>query len=120
MTRSRSLAVLLAIPLMTLAACGGGGGSSDEDEIRKIVNDTVRDPALACGHLEASALTQLGGASKCKATLTTAGRGRDTDVSIDSVKIDGDKASVNTSSTKAGRETIRFTKRDGKWLLTAK
>lgn len=114
--RSRSLTPLLAVPLLTLAACGGGGGSSDSDQITAIVKDGAKDPVTICDHLDAAVLKQFGGAASCKKAAQAA-RKTTTAVTVKSVTVKGDTATAQIQNA-SGPQTLSFSKQDGKWVLS--
>ncbi|MCW3041785.1 MAG: hypothetical protein JWM31_3690 [Solirubrobacterales bacterium] len=118
MTYSRTIAALLSVPVLGLAACGSsGGGNSDKDKIESIVKDGAKDPTTVCDHLEATVLKQLGGPAGCKKQAKTADDG-DKKADIDSIDIKGDKATAKITTSK-GKQTISFIKKNGDWLVTA-
>lgn len=111
MPAPRRLLYLLAVPAVTLAACG----SSDEDKVTKIIKDVNSNPASVCDHLEDSALKQLGGKDGC--AKAAKGAPRDTSTKVDDVTIDGDAATVKITD-KTGPSTINLKKVDGDWKVT--
>jgi hypothetical protein len=116
MTHSRRLLSLLAVPALTLAACGGGGGDSDKDKLTSIINDGGKNPSTICDHLEASLLKQLGGKDGCvKASKSEKG---DDKTKIDSLDVTGDTAVAKVHDDN-GKTTINFKKVDGDWKVTA-
>jgi hypothetical protein len=113
MTRN-SVASILVLPALVLAACGGSG-SSDEDKIRDIVNESAKTPSKVCDNLAAAPLKAIGGKDKC---LTAAKGQKGTDVKIASVKVDGDKATVKASGGGSGTDSINLAKEDGEWKIS--
>lgn len=105
---------LLALPVAFLTACGGGGG--DEDTIRDIVNEGSNDPTSICENLTKDGLEQIGGEEACK-KLAEAEDNTDPDVKINSVEVDGDKATAKVTG-KDGDQTINFVKEDGEWRVS--
>jgi hypothetical protein len=102
-----------ACAVTLLAACGG---SSDEDTIRGIVEEGSTNPTSICGNLTDQALEDLGGKEACE-KLADSQDNTDPDVKIQSVTVDGDKASAKVVG-KDGDQTIRFVKEDGEWRVS--
>jgi len=109
-----SVASILVIPVLALSACGGGG-SSDEDKVRDIVTESGKTPSKLCDNLAAAPLKQIGGKDKC---LQAAEGQKGTDVKIDSVTVDGDKATVKGGGGSSGSGEIKLAKEDGDWKIT--
>jgi hypothetical protein len=117
MTHHRQFLSLLAVPALTLAACGGsGGGGGDKDKLTTIINEGGTSPASICGHLDAALLKQIGGVGGCK--KAAAAQPKDRSTKIDSLKVDGDKATAKVTD-KNGSTTITFVKQGGNWKVTA-
>jgi hypothetical protein len=116
MSRQHRFLSLLAVPAVTLAACGGGDGDSDKDKLTKIINDGGTNPASICDHLDTALLKQIGGADGCK--KAAASEKKDDTTKIDSLNVDGDKATAKVTD-KSGATTISFVKQDGDWKVTA-
>lgn len=138
MLRLRLLAPLLAVLALSFAACGGSGGSGNKDEtqIRSAVTDYVgafvsKDAAKACSLLTEGAKQRLAAqageaGSSCEKTL---GRVVNTLVNqrvasqlkrikVDSVKIDGDTATIDTTPNFGGQsKPTEMKKVDGQWLV---
>jgi hypothetical protein len=137
--RTFSIALLAALA-MGVAACGGddsGGGGDDESQIRDVVSNYAvaiadKDGDTACGFLTASARKQVESAGEAidangcgevmeKVTEEASDDERDQlkDLEVTSVKIDGDRATVQV---KAGGETgdpSTLVKEDGEWKIAA-
>ncbi|MFL5844652.1 MAG: hypothetical protein ACJ762_08165 [Solirubrobacteraceae bacterium] len=103
---------LSAASFVLLAGCGG---ASDEDEIRDIVKEGSSNPASICDRLTDAALSDLGGHDAC-VDLSRSQDNTDADVEIQSVAVDGDKATAKVHG-KDGAQTIRFVKQDGEWRV---
>ncbi len=112
MPAPRRLLYLLAVPAVTLAACGG---SSDEDKVTKIIKDVNSDPASVCDHLDDAALKQLGGKAGCVKAAKSAPR--DASTKVDDVSVDGDTATVKITD-KTGASSVTLKKVDGDWKVT--
>ena len=112
--RHRRLSALIAVPVLTLAACGGGG-DSDKDTITDIIKEGGTNPASVCDVLDDALLKKFGGKEGC----LTAAKDEEPDDStkINSLKIDGDKATAKITE-KDGPTTINFVKIDGDWKVT--
>jgi hypothetical protein len=104
---------LLALPLVFLAACGG---ASDSDQIRDIVEQGSSDPKSVCSNLTDQGLKDLGGKDACE-KLAGSQDNTDPDVEINSIEVDGDKATAKVTG-KDGAQTIRFVKEDGDWRVS--
>jgi hypothetical protein len=115
MVISRKLYAALAVPALTLAACGGGGGNSDKDDITQIIKDGGKTPASLCEHMTDRLLKQIGGADACTAASKSDGT-PDANIKVDSLKIDGDKATA-TITDKTGKNTAKFVKTGDEWQL---
>jgi hypothetical protein len=118
MHRRQPLALLLAVPLVTLAACGGGsGGDSDKDQITQLINKAKSDPVSLCRNFSKAALKTIpGGEAACvkqvKASPPDPSAAKAS--SIKSITVTGDKAKA-VNSTKTGDATAKFVKEDGHW-----
>jgi len=113
MPRPHRFLSLLAVPALTLAACGGGG--SDKDQITEIIEEGNANPSSVCNHLDAELLKQIGGKDGCEKAAK--GQPKDASTKIDSLKIDGDKATAKVKD-KSGASTITFVKQDGDWKVS--
>lgn len=113
MPASRRLLCLLAVPAVTLVACGG---NSDKDKISAIIKDGNNNPSSVCDHLDATLLKAIGGKAGCK--KAAAGQPKDKTTTISDLKVDGDKASA-TVKDKSGSTTVKFVKDSGTWKVTA-
>ncbi|WP_354698612.1 hypothetical protein DSM112329_04298 [Paraconexibacter sp. AEG42_29] len=116
MHRRKSLFALLAVPMVTLAACGGGG-DSDEDKITSVINDVKDNPASLCDHFSAAALKSIPGGKAACVKQVKADPPSEADVKASKIKkieVDGEKATV-TNETKSGEATAKFVKEDGEW-----
>ena len=107
----KTTTALLAASTMFLGACGGG---SDEDQIRDIVNDGAKKPATICDHLAAEPLKTIGGAEGCK---KLAEKQKPTDATVESVSVNGDKATAKVKSKGKSGDT-KFAKVDGEWKIS--
>jgi hypothetical protein len=114
MTLPRTLAGLLVLPPLALAACGGG--SSDKDDITKIIKDGGKDPATICDHLAPPLLKQFGSVAACRTAAKAGDDGKDA-VTVKSLAIAGDKATAKIDGAQ-GAQTITFAKQDGHWVVT--
>lgn len=114
----KSLLALVAVPMVTLAACGGGGGGgSDKDQITKVINDVKDNPASLCEHFSKAALKSIPGGKAACIKQVKADPPSEADVKaskIEKIAVDGDKATV-TNKTKSGEATAKFVKEDGEW-----
>jgi hypothetical protein len=135
--RTLSLA-LLATAALGVVGCGGddsGGGGDDESQIRDVVRNYAaaiadKDGDTACGFLTESARKQVEAAGaaldadgcgevmeKVTAQASDADRQQLKDAEVVSVKVDGDRATVQV---KAGDETgdpSTLIKEDGEWRI---
>ena len=110
----RVMPVLAALPL-AFAACGGG--DSDEDKIKAIIKEGDSKPESICDNASKALLEQLGGKDKCLEAAKAQGN-EDDPSTIKSVKIDGDKATVDLTD-KDGAQSVKFVKEDGDWKVAA-
>lgn len=117
MVISRKLYAALAVPALTLAACGSSGGGSDKDKITSIVNGVAKDPSSLCQHMAPALLKQIGGDAKCKAAAKADPTGPDKSTKVESIKITGDTAVANVKD-KSGKTAVKFVKVGGDWKLT--
>jgi len=136
MPRSR----FIVAPVAALALLGVGcGGSSDGDKNAEQIRSTVttyvtafvnKDAAKACSLLTDSAQKRLsqqaGGAGSCektigqvvKAFVTPKVASQLRQIKVDSVKIDGDTATVETKPNFGGQsKPTQLKKVDGQWLV---
>lgn len=106
----------LAIAFAALTV-GCGGGDSDEDQVRDVVNSFVqagkdRDPAEACSLLASDQLQlveRAGGGADCERVLGGLFAKPDaaaTDLQIEAVRVQGDRATVDVS-VKSGGSTAQ-------------
>lgn len=116
MVISRKLYAALAVPALTLAACGSSG-DSDKDKITSIVKDVGKDPSAICDHMAPALLKQLGGTAKCKTAAKADPTGPDSTTKVDSVKVTGDTAVANVTD-KSGKTAVKFIKDGGDWKVT--
>lgn len=107
----KTTTALLAASSLFLGACGS---KSDEDQIRTIVNDGAKNPSSICDHLTAKPLETIGGPKGCK---KLAEKQKPTKAKVDSVKVDGDKATAKVTSDGKTGET-KFAKIDGTWKIS--
>src|SRR5262245_55511519 len=114
--RNRHLAVaLFSAAALSFAACGGS--KSDEDKIRDVVKDVDDDPASLCtDHATDALLQQLGGEAACKAGAAQAATQDPSKTTVDSVDVNGDKATVKVKDASGG-STVNFVKEDGDWKV---
>ncbi len=139
MTRLRRLIPLAAVVALAAGGCGGsdgGGAGKDEEQIRTAVTDYVqafvdKDASAACALLTEQAkqrLAQQAGAAggSCEKTLgqvvktfvnpQTAKQLRK--IKVDTVKVNGDTATVDTTPDFGGQsKPTEMKKVDGKWLV---
>lgn len=113
--RHPRLLAAVTVSMLTIAACGGGG-DSDKDTLTDIINEGGKNPASVCDHLDAPVLKALGGEAGCK--KAAAAEPADDTTKINSLKIDGDKATAQVTD-KDGKNTINFVKKDGDWKVVA-
>jgi hypothetical protein len=114
MFKPRGLALLLVVPALALGACGGG--DSDEDDIKGIINDVSDEPASICDHATKTVLQQVGGSVEaCR--KAAAGQKSNSDVKVNSVDVNGDKATAKIKSS-GGERTIGLVKEDGEWKVS--
>ena len=124
------IAVLLAAT--ALAGCGGGG-DSDEDQVRDVVNSFVeagreRDAAAACELLAADQVKTVeglgsGGCAAVLGGIFAKSEDVETDVDIQDVRVEGNRATVDATVKAPGVEprtqTILLVKEDGEWKLAS-
>lgn len=115
MPHNRRFLSLLAVPAITLAACGSSG-KSDKDTLTDIITKGGSNPVSVCDHLDAALLKQIGGAEGCKKAAANEPKGDKT--KINSLNITGDTATAKVTDKK-GSTTINFVKKDGDWKVTA-
>ncbi len=137
MTRLRRLLPLAIVLALAAAGCGGSDGAKkDEDQIRTAVTNYVqafvnKDAAAACALLTEQAkqrLAQQAGAAggSCEKTLgqvvktfvtpQTASQLRR--IKVDSVKVSGDTATVDTTPDFGGQNKPTGMKKvNGRWLV---
>lgn len=108
---SKTTTALLTASAIFLGACGG---SSDEDQIRDIVNDGAKKPSTICDHLAAEPLETIGGPEGCK---KLADKQKPADAKVESIAIDGDKATAKVKSEGKSGDT-KFAKVDGEWKIS--
>ena len=130
--RTRGTAIALCLATALLGGCGGGGGS-DEEQVRDVVTSFVeagkdRDAAEACSLLSADqvkSVQEIGGGSCATILGGIFAKAKDlgTDVSIQDVRIEGDRATVDATVTAPGSkpkaQTILVVKEDGEWKLAS-
>lgn len=117
-----------------LGGCGGGGGG-DEAEVSDVVTAFItagneRDAGAACALLDkaqAARMAQLGGGT-CKASLAGlfkggSGGASQAEVTIDDVRIDGDRATVDATLKRGGApaqtRSILLVREGGEWRLAS-
>jgi hypothetical protein len=125
----------LALPLVfALAAAGFAGcGGNDKDEVESTVRDFIkatndRDADKWCGELvtkdfieQATGATGDDAKDACKQQLKSLKRPELRLISIDRVKVDGDKAAATAALDTQGQrapQTFRLEKQDGDWRIT--
>jgi len=113
MMKRPGLALLVVVPALSLGACGGG--DSDKDKISSLVEDIGKDPAKLCDHATKDLLKQVGG-TKESCLKAAKGAKKDRDVKVDSVKVDGDKATAKLKGV-SGAQTASFVKEGGDWKI---
>jgi hypothetical protein len=124
------LASILLLTTVALSACGGG---DDSDDVQQTVRDFVaatnaHDGDRLCGNLLSQEyLEKYTGATgdraddACKQQLELITGLRLKLVSIDSTKVDSDKATVRATIALSGERTprvFRLVKQDGSWKLS--
>jgi hypothetical protein len=141
MLHARTLSIaLLAIAAMGVAGCGGddsGGGGDDESQIRDVVSNYAvaiadKDGDTACGFLTESARKAVESAGEAldangcaevmeKATAEASDDERDQlkDIEVTSVKIDGDRATVQVKAAGETGDPSTLVKEDGEWRIAA-
>lgn len=129
---------LIVAPLAALALVGagcGGGGDKNADQIRSTVTDYVtafvnKDAAKACALLTNGAQKrisqQAGARGTCEKTIgqvvnafvTPKVASQLRQIKVESVKIDGDTATVETKPDFGGQsKPTQLKKVDGQWLV---
>jgi hypothetical protein len=135
--RTLSLA-LLTTAAIGVAGCGGddsGGGGDDESQIRDTVTNYAaaiadKDGDKACGFLTKSAREQVEAAGKAmdagdcgevleQATEQASDEDRDQlkDVEVVSVKVDGDRATVQVKAGDDTGDPSTLLEEDGEWKI---
>jgi len=133
MTRLRThlLTITVVVLVLSLVGCGGG---SDEDDVRSASEDFVsafkdKNWEDVCSLMTANSRSQLeeagdlldakGGCAnvweKASKLLPPDAEKQLEDFEIDSVKVDGDTATVTTANSKGG--PTRLIKEDGEWRV---
>jgi len=121
----------LAVCCLALAGCGGGGGS-EEDQVSEVVQSSVdagnnRDPAAACELLarqQRRAVRKLGpSCPEVVAGLLEARKGT-TSVTVDEVRIKGDRATADVTVKQGDRgpgrsSSLLLVREDGEWRLAS-
>ena len=127
----RARGAILAVCLAALLGGCGGGGGSDEDQVRDVVTSFVeagkdRDAAEACSLLSADqvkSVEQLGGGSCATILGGIFSKARDigTDVEIQDVRVEGDRATVDATVRAPGSqpkaESILVVRENGEWKI---
>lgn len=111
----RPLLPVLLVPMVVLAACGSDG-QTDKAAITKIISEGGRDPVTICDHLSDRLLARFKTQATCKKAAKADKKNTDPNVMIDSLKIDGKKATANITGND-GKTTITFVKDDGSWKV---
>lgn len=116
MVISRKLYAVLAVPALTLAACGSSsGGNSDKDQLESLIKDVAAKPATLCDHITPALLKQLGGSvAACK--KVAAAEPADKKADISNLKVTGDKATA-TITDSSGKNDAKFEKVGGDWKV---
>ena len=112
----RVLPLLIAVPALTLSACGG---SSDSDKIKDIVKQVDKEGTALCDHATDKLLAQVGGSvEKCKATARGYQDQTDTSKVEGDIKVNvnGDSATADFETTK-GHDSATFVKENGEWKI---
>ena len=132
--RARALASLTAILLAVgIGACGGGDGGDDRDAVRETVTRFVDannkgDFAAVCDLLaesETRSITRQGGGGGCAKALGRISAGTtQTQVRIDEVRVNADRASVDATFIAADSgapspQTLRLVEEDGDWKIAS-
>jgi hypothetical protein len=119
-----------ALALLLLAGCGDAG-PTPEEQVRSTVTEfgratVAKDYQALCDHILAPALvekvTSIG--LPCAAALEQGlGAVRDPQLTIGTVKVDGEKASVEVRSSAAGEEpskdTLKLVNVHGSWKISS-
>ncbi len=117
MKKPSGLALLLVVPAFALGACGGGG--SDKDKVKSLIENVSKDPANLCDHATADLLKQVGGKTGCEKAAK--GAPKETDITVNSVDINGDKATAKVTAKAKGKsddQTVKLVKEGGDWKIS--
>lgn len=111
-------ALLLTIPALALGACGGSDSDadSDEDQITTVIEAVAADPVAICDHVTAADLRELGGKDAC-VRLGRDAADRSSEVTIDEVTVDGERATARFDDSEDGATTIQLVKEEGDWKI---
>ncbi len=115
--KKRSGATLLfVVPALALGACGG---DSDKDKITSLIKDVNNDAVKLCDNATKDVLKLAGGKAGCVKTARRAPK--QSEVRVQSVDVNGDKASAKVSAKVKGKGTksqkVKLVKEDGDWKI---
>jgi hypothetical protein len=144
MLHRRTLSIaLLSAAALAVGGCGGddsgggGGGGDDESQIRNVITSYAaavadRDGDKACGYLTDTARQQIeavadsldadgcaGVMEKLTEQASSDDRDQLKDIKVTSVKIDGDRATVQVEAAGEKGDPSTVVKQDGDWKIDA-
>lgn len=116
MKKRSGVALLFLVPALALGACGG---DSDKDEITKLIKDVNNDAVKLCDNATKDVLKVAGGKAGCVRMARAAPK--QSEVRVESVDVNGDKASATVSAKVKGKgsksQKIKLVKEDGDWKI---
>jgi hypothetical protein len=121
MRKSMPLLGATALSSLALAACGGG--NSDSDKITKVVKDVGKDPSTLCTKYGSAAVIQgIGGKDACLKAAKSA-TSTDPGVKVANVKVKGNTATADVTNeagpNKGRTDKVNFVKEGGNWKVAA-